>query len=318
MVRNQTGDCVPDQKFIEVWNKHRSPSKVAEELQLSVRNVYNRRRTIENRYRMRLESTAKNSKDYYVRDHLSRMDVDIENAVIFVASDAHYWHNDISEAHKAFVRLIKKTKPDIVIMNGDVFDGATISRYPKIAFPTHEVPTVKQELEAVSDRLYEIEKVAGNAKLIWTLGNHDMRFESKLANVAPEFEGVRGFSLKEHFPRWIHCMSVMINKSLMVKHRYHNGIHATWNNSLKSGVSMVTGHLHRLQATIVSDYNGTRWGVDTGTLSDVEGDHMSYGEDNPKNHCSGFAVLTIVNGRLIQPEFCAVLDGIPYFRGKPI
>jgi hypothetical protein len=80
----------------------------------------------------------------------------------------------------------------------------------------------------------------------------------------------------------------------------------------------VTGHLHRLQATIVSDYSGSRWGVDTGTLSETDGDHMSYGEDNPKNHCSGFAVLTIKDGRLIQPEFCAVLDGVAYFRGVPV
>lgn len=307
-----------DQEFIDCWNENKSASKVAKVLGMGVRAVNSRRRALENRYRIRLQSASPHAQEYYVRDHMSRMDVDIENATIFVASDAHYWPGESSEAHKAFVRLIKKTKPDIIVMNGDAFDGATISRFGKIGFATHDIPSVKQELEAVSDRLGEIEKVAGNAKLIFTMGNHDMRFENRLANTVPEFEGVAGFSLKEHFPRWLFCMSVFVNKNLMIKHRYHNGVHATWNNSLKSGVSMVTGHLHRLQATIVSDYNGTRWGVDTGTLSDTEGDHMSYGEDNPKNHCSGFAVLTVVNGRLIQPEFCAVLDGVPYFRGKPV
>lgn len=309
---------VTDKQFIDCWNQHKSATKVSKALGLHIRTVNTRRRSLENRYRIRLEADSYQAKEYFVRDHMSRMDVDLENATIFVASDAHYWPGEPSEAHKAFVRLIKKMKPDIIVMNGDAFDGATISRYPKVGFPTHEIPTVKQELEAVSDRLGDIEKVAGNAKLIFTLGNHDMRFESKLANMVPEFEGVRGFSLKEHFPRWQFCMSMFVNRNLMIKHRYHNGLHATYNNPLKSGVSFASGHLHRLQATIVSDYNGTRWGVDTGTLSDVEGDHMGYGEDNPKNHCSGFAVLTIVNGRLIQPEFCAVLDGIPYFRGKPV
>lgn len=309
---------VTDEEFIQCWNKLKSATKVAKELDLNVRTVNHRRRILEQKYRITLKSDSPNAREFYVRDHMSRMDVDIENGVIFVASDAHYWPGEISEAHKAFVKLIKKMKPDIIVMNGDAFDGASISRFPKASFPTHAIPTVAQELEAVSDRLGDIEKVAGNAKLVFTMGNHDLRFEGKLANVAPEFEGVRGFSLKEHFPRWLFCMSMLVNKNLMIKHRYHNGVHATWNNSLKSGVSMATGHLHRLQATIVSDYNGTRWGVDTGTLSEVDGDHMSYGEDNPKNHCSGFAVLTIVNGRLIQPEFCAVLDGVPYFRGKEI
>lgn len=309
---------VSEEDFLASWEKHKSPSKVAEDLCLDVRSVQYRRRRIEIKYRMKLPIIDPREKQFYVRDYMSRMDVDLENATIFVASDAHYWPDEVSEAHIAFVKLIKKMKPDIIVMNGDVFDGASISRYPRASFPTHAIPNVKQELEAVSDRLGEIEKVAGNAKLIWTLGNHDQRFESRLANVAPEFEGVHGFSLKEHFPRWLFCMSMFINRNLMIKHRYANGLHATYNNAMKSGTSICTGHLHRLQATIVSDYNGTRWGVDSGTLSDTEGDHMSYGEDNPKNHCSGFAVLTIVDGRLIQPEFCAVLDGVPYFRGKPV
>ena len=292
-----------DNEFIEAWNVLKSASAVSKKFDIEIRAVYHRRRSLENKYKIRLIADHKSATEYYVRDYNSRMDVDIDNATIFVASDAHYWPDEISVAHKAFVKLVKKHKPEIVVMNGDAVDGSSISRYPKASWATVKLPTVKQELEAVADRLNEIEKVAGNAKLIFTLGNHDMRFESKLANLAPEFEGLHGFSLKDHFPRWLFCMSIMVNKNLMIKHRYANGLHATYNNSIKSGVSMVTGHLHRLQATIVSDYNGTRWGVDTGTLSDVDGDHMSYGEDNPKNHCSGFAVLTIANGRLIQPEF---------------
>jgi predicted phosphodiesterase len=309
---------VTDNEFIEAWNILKSASAVSKKLNLEIRAVYHRRRTLENKYKIRLIADHKSATEYYVRDYNSRMDVDIDNATIFVASDAHYWPDEISVAHKAFVKLVKKHKPEIVVMNGDAFDGASISRYPKGSYETFKTPTVKEELEAVADRLNEIEKVAGNAKLLFTMGNHDMRFESKLANLTPEYEGLPGFSLKDHFPRWLFCMSVMVNKNLMIKHRYHGGIHAAYQNPLKSGVSMVTGHLHRLQASIVSDYNGNRWGVDTGTLSDVDGDHMSYGEDNPKNHCSGFAVLTIANGRLIQPEFCAVLDGVAYFRGQPV
>jgi len=307
-----------DYEFIELWNQLKSATLISKKLNVSVRYIYNKRRRIENKYKIRLIADSLQAKEYYVRDYMSRMDVDIDNATIFVASDAHYWPNEISVAHEAFVKLIKKHKPDIVIMNGDAVDGASISRYPKASWSTVKMPTVKEELETVAERLYEIEKVAGSAKCIFTLGNHDMRFESKLANLAPEYEGLPGFSLKDHFPRWLFCMSVMVNRNLMIKHRYNNGIHGVYNNTVKAGTSMVTGHLHRLQAIIFSDYTGTRWGIDTGTLAEVDGDHMGYGEDNPKNHCSGFAVLTIRNGRLIQPEFCAVLDGIAYFRGQAV
>ena len=309
---------ITDQEFIDAWKNLKSASKVADYFGISVRNAYKRRVDLQNRYDIILPATAINSHYVKVRDYVSRATAELENGVIVVASDCHYFPDAVSPAHNAFVKVIKQIKPNFVVLNGDVFDGATVSRYPRTKWGTTKPPTVKQELEAVADRLHEIEKVAGNAKLIWTLGNHDQRFEAKLVAAVPEYEGVGGFSLKEHFPRWIHCMSLMVNGNMMIKHRYRSSVHATYLNTLHSGVSIVTGHLHRLQATIFTDYKGTRWGVDTGTLADTDGEHMSYGEDDPKNHCSGFAVLTIVNGELIQPELCAVLNDVAYFRGKAV
>lgn len=309
---------ITDQEFIDAWKKLKSANKVAEHLGISVRNAYQRRVDLQKRYDILLSSDAINAHYVKVKDYVSRATAQLDNGVIMVASDCHYFPGVVSSAHKAFVKLIKQIKPDFIVMNGDVFDGATVSRYPRQHWGATKPPTVKQELEAVSDRLHEIEKAAANAKLIWTLGNHDQRFESRLVSAAPEYEGVAGFSLKEHFPRWIHCMSLMVNGNMMIKHRYRSSVHATYLNTLHSGVSIVTGHLHRLQATIFSDYKGTRWGVDTGTLADTNGEHMGYGEDDPKNHCSGFAVLTIVDGQLIQPELCAVMDDVAYFRGKAV
>jgi len=311
-------DRVNDEVFIKTWKNLRTAVAVANELGITERAVYRRRLAIQNRHGIILEATESNKKYIHVRDYISRATAEIDNGVIMVASDAHYWPDAISPAHQAFVKLIKQIKPDFVVMNGDVFDGTTVSRYPRQHWGVGKTPTVKQEMEAVTDRLHEIEKVAGNAKLIWTLGNHDARFESKLVASVPEYEGIAGFSLKDYFPRWIHCMSLLVNGDIMIKHRYRSSVHATYLNTLHSGVSIVTGHLHRLQATIFSDYKGTRWGVDTGTLADIDGDHMGYGEDDPKNHCSGFAVLTIVDGKLIQPELCAVMDDVAYFRGKAV
>ena len=143
----------------------------------------------------------------------------------------------------------------------------------------------------------------------------------RLAAHAPEFINVRGVDLKDHFPSWNVGWSTLINDSVMVKHRYANGVHATYNNTMKSGVTMVTGHLHRQCATPWADYNGLRWGVDTGTLSDIgpEEQKFLYTEDNPTPWISGFAVLTFdKNGMLLMPEFVTVIQGKAYFRGKPI
>lgn len=109
-------------------------------------------------------------------------------SLIVVASDCHYWPNLISTAHRAFVKIIGEMKPQMVVINGDAFDGARVSRHPANGFESR--PSVKQELGAVRDRLAEVEAVAGNAKLHWTWGNHDLRFNSRIANLVPEYEGV--------------------------------------------------------------------------------------------------------------------------------
>jgi len=89
-------------------------------------------------------------------------------------------------------------------------------------------------------------------------------------------------------------------------------------NTLKSGRSIVTGHLHQLKVTPWTDYNGRRYGVDTGTLAEPGGDQFAYCEENPVNWCSGFCVLTFKNGMLLPPELCEVINGVAYFRGEKV
>lgn len=247
----------------------------------------------------------------------ARLCQSLDNGIILVGSDAHYFPGNITVAHKAFVKLAKELKPSIIVMNGDVFDGATISRWPRIGWD--KKPTVKQELDACTDRLGEIEDSAPRALKVWPLGNHDARFETRLAAHASEYEGVKGFSLKEHFPAWKACWSFFVNDDTVIKHRFKGGVHATHNNTLMSGRTMVTGHLHSLKVTPFSDYNGVRWGVDTGTMADVYGEQtVDYTEDSPVNWRSGFAVLTVHNRKLLWPEVCYVDDGWAWFRGRRV
>ncbi len=313
---------ISDDEFIVLWNKVQSVAAVAKAIGSSVRNVQERRRNIERRRGIRLASIDPRSPDIKVTipgDGV-RAQMEIENGLLLVASDCHYWPGIVSTAHRAFVKLIKQLRPQAVIMNGDVFDGASISRHDPIGWQT--TPNVKQELEAVQERLTEIEEAAKGAKLHWTWGNHDMRFNTRLASqVGSAWEGVQGFNLKDHFPLWNFSTSVMVNGSLMIKHRWHNGVHALWNNVMKSGVSMCTGHLHALGTRSYTDYNGTRYAIDTGTLAQPTGEQFTYMEDAPANHRSGFAVLTLRNGRLMPPEICEVIsedEGLVFFRGEAI
>jgi hypothetical protein len=308
-----------DEDFIRLWNQYGSAAILSRELGISIRNVYIRRRDVEKRHSIILAGTDLRSPDFQVSyaNNNVRTGVNIPDGYILVASDCHYWPDVISTAHKAFVKVIKMVKPKMVIMNGDVFDGASISRYPVSGWES--TPTVKQELEACQERLGEIEKAAKGANLHWTWGNHDMRFNGRLASqVGDTWRGVEGMDLKDHFPRWKFSTSVMVNEKVMIKHRYHNGIHAVYNNTMKSGISVVTGHLHSLKVTPWTDYTGTRYGVDTGTLAAIEGNQFDYSEDNPKNWRSGFAILNFIDYQMMPPELVQVIDDKFYFRGELI
>ena len=316
---------VSDADFVDLIRKH-GPSGVAKILKIGVRKVYERRAGIEarsgtvipNKNGTRGALGAHYANGVVVtQDAPGRLHDSVKDGVVLVGSDAHYWAGPPSTAHLAFVHFVREFKPAVVVMNGDAMDGASISRHAPIMW--EDRPTVVQELEAVQERLGEIEQASKNSRLYFPLGNHDARFESRLASVAPEYAKVHGVHLKDHLPRWRPCWSLFLNESVVIKHRWKSGIHAAHNNAVQSGMSMVTGHLHSLKVTPWTDYTGTRYGVDTGTMADPFGEQFEYCEDSPRNWRSGFAVLTFRGSRLLWPEVVHVLEeGKVEFRGEII
>lgn len=309
---------VSDEEFIAVWKRLGSPEEVSKATGIGIRSVYRKRKFLLEKHGVELESFAaheKNKKIMTIIPDDRRVILHaVENGMVFIASDCHYWPGEETLAHRAFVELLKEYKPQTVVLNGDVFDGAQVSRHPPLIGVT--TPTPKQEIEACQDRLHEISMASKNARRFWTFGNHDTRLFSRLAANSPEL--VEMVSLFDHFPGWQTCWRIDVNNDVVIKHRWHNGMHATYNNTVKSGRTIVTGHLHKLQVTPWSDYNGRRYGVDTGTLAEPYGDQFTYTESNPVNWCSGFAVLTFKNGQLLPPELCEVINGVAYFRGQEV
>lgn len=312
-----------DEEFIAAWHQFKSPQGVAKALNLNIRGVYSRRNEIERRHGITLATVSENPMTrprVEVPKHGFRAYKENVTGTVLVGGDLHAWPGERSTAFAAFVEMVKELKPSLIIINGDVFDGARISRHLPGGWAN--LPTVADELEAVKERLAEIEAYAPEGcPLILPAGNHDSRFSARLATAAPEYIKVQGFDLADHLPRWQFCWSIWLNDHVVVKHRYHQGIHAAYNNALKSGKTMVTNHTHRLMSVPYCDYNGPRYGVECGTLSDFgpETDKYAYSEDNPVNWSQGFAVLTFTpSGRLLEPELCRVIDGNAWFRGRVV
>jgi hypothetical protein len=311
-----------DAEFVAAWGKAGgSPSIAARMLGMSERAVYARRERMEKRgiSLATVPMTPSGTPLYQApaRNYDQRAKVDLRDGVAVVFSDAHWWPGlPLTTAHGALLRLVRSLKPNLVVANGDVFDGAAISRHDPDGW--QNLPSVHAELETVKMHMATIASAARGARLMRTIGNHDLRFDRRLATQVPDYRHLAGMQLRDHLPEWAESWSIEINGAVMVKHRWHQGIHGAYNNALKGGRSIVTGHLHRLLASPWSDYNGRRWGIDTGTLSEPGSAQFDYAEDAAKNWGSGFVVLTFRDGQLGPPEFCEVIGGRAWFRGAVV
>lgn len=324
MSRNQHGYYLTDDEFIERWQQFPSPTLLAKQMGVNVRTVMTRRRSIETKLGIRLETDLsykqKANAEYAEREaqkskerkeklqerleatqHSVRRGMDLEKGRVIIFSDAHFT-DETTTGFRALLKFIEYFKPKAIICNGDAFDGAVLSRFPSINYDRK--PSVLDELNYCKTHLDAIEKVKpAGCRLIWTLGNHDMRYEAALVARAPEFSGVDGFSLKYHFPNWETCWSFWVNDDTVIKHRHKGGRYAGYNNVQASFCNIFTGHTHVLTCSPISTFDQkTYWGVQTGTLADINSESFQYCEDNAKDWRQGFIMASWERGQLLMPE----------------
>ena len=308
---------VPRDIFLSEF-KALGASAMATKYGVSERNIYARRRVLEHELGISVAPPLRGGHWQQLDQHPGAVDVSIMEGHILVGSDSHYLPGIVTVAHRAFVEFAKEFKPKIIVKNGDELDFPGISRYGMIGWETR--PSVISEIENGKAMLSEIEKASPQSRRIWPLGNHCARFETRLASVAPEYAGVHGVHLKDHFPNWEGCWAAFVNSSVVIKHRFKAGIHAPHNNTMWAGRSIITGHLHSMKVMPLSDYNGTRFGVDCGCMMDPHGAQaFNYTELSPVNWRSGFVLLTFHKGELLWPEVIFVRSATQVeFRGKVI
>jgi hypothetical protein len=304
-----------EEEFIELYTLH-GQRETGRLLDVAEAMIGQRRRAIERRRGIEIKhegaGESRGTPRVPVPQGKHRLQLSVPDGEVLVGSDFHYWPGEATLMHRAFVAFCKERKPKAVILNGDVMDAPTISRHMPIGWETR--PKLIDEIEWCQEMTHQIATAAGKAEKIWTLGNHDARFETRLAHVAPEYAKMHGFHLRDHFSLWEPAWSVAINAGsfdeVFVKHRFRGGIHATYNNILHGGVHMVTGHLHSAQVRPYTFHNErTLWGVDGGCVAEPSArTFVDYTEDNPKNWRSAFVLLTFKGGRLMMPELCLKWD----------
>jgi predicted phosphodiesterase len=337
--KNGYGYYLSDEEFIAKWKENPSPSLMAKATGMSARAIQNRRRTVEVKKKISLDIGVDLKTEHNNRvkelarirrennqealktrleatSHSVRRGMELDKGRVIIFSDAHFT-DYTTTGFKALIKFIEHFKPKAIICNGDAFDGAVLSRFPSINYDRK--PSVLDELNYCKTHLDAIEAVRpAGCRLIWTMGNHDMRYESFLVSRVPEFSGVDNFSLKDHFPNWETCWSFWINDNTVVKHRHKGGRYAGYNNVQASFCNIFTGHTHVLTLSPISTFDQkTYWGVQTGTLADVNSDAFVYCEDNAKDWRQGFIMASWEEGKLLMPEMVLVNDeDSVQFRGE--
>lgn len=305
-----------DIQFVEALLENDGSAYRMEKLHGVARQMVAVRRALIEEY-LRCSLPRGRPETWRAQPHRTRIKIEAADAVILIGSDAHVWPEIETTAMKAFAGVNQLLKPNVVVLNGDGLDGSTISRHSRIGWDKR--PTVKEEIEALADWMEHVRQQNLNARYLRTIGNHDARFDTHLATNVPGMEGVHGARLADHLPGWQECMSIQFGDVLMVKHRLRGGIHAARNNAIAAGLSIVTGHLHSPKIIPVTDYRGTRYGVDCGFLACINHPAFDYTEDAPTDWRAGFVVVTIRDGKVLPPEMAEVIDenkGEFHFRGK--
>lgn len=167
-----------------------------------------------------------------------------------IISDLHFPYQD-NKAIELAINFGLQKNADCILINGDLFDFAVISRHER----DWRHRSVKEEFESVKKFFNYLRDKFPDAKIVFKEGNHDERYEKWLFHKAPEFFDIEEFRLdvllnlgelrvdyvKDRLP-------VRIGK-LMVLHGHElngsGGVNPARATFLKTIDNVLIGHCHR-------------------------------------------------------------------------
>lgn len=233
--------------------------------------------------------------------------------MIVSLSDVHIPFEDKS-AVDAALEFIQREKPHTIVLNGDIIDFYTISRYDK---DPKRIIDLQSDIDKAKEFLKEVVRVkTTDAKIIFIRGNHEDRLEKWLMH-HPEISQLKCLALEE----------LLGFKELGIVNGSHNGRRYQYKDSLiihgtvvrgnagysamgelvRWGVSGVSGHTHRLAKVHTRNHAGTISWIEQGCLCNLDADYITsvanwtqgfaVGIDTDKEHVEVFPIR-IIEGRV--------------------
>lgn len=218
-----------------------------------------------------------------------------------IISDLH-WPFHCQRVVDAFLKRIKITQPEWVILNGDAWDMYSHGHFPR----SHMIFTPQDEENLCSKLNKEfwenVRKVCPNAKCVQLFGNHDLRPMRKVLTVYPEaatwiedkikslftFDGVL---LVEDARQ-----ELMLADDLAVFHGYRSQLGAHRDYTL---MNCINGHSHTGGVVFRMIRGAVIWELNSGYAADPSAKGLTYTPQKITHWTPGFAELDALGPRFI-------------------
>lgn len=202
--------------------------------------------------------------------HLNKLRED--SMKIITISDLHIPYHD-DDAIEWAINVIRKEKPDKLVIAGDVLDCTGLSRFVPISGSL----TLQEEIDAANSVLDTIEKrIPKKTNVVFILGNHEARLDKYIMTHARHLDGMISLSKElrlrkrgwKYIPyggyididriRYIHGVTI----------RKWAGMSALLDVQVEHK-SIVRGHSHRLACCYTSTRDSVFFAMETGCLCDL-------------------------------------------------
>lgn len=232
-----------------------------------------------------------------------------------IIGDAHVPFQD-NDVVRVVMKLIRRLRPDNVIMNGDMLDCVQLSRFNHAPLEPSSLGAHVVELGKL------ITAVQKYANVIYIEGNHEARVQKYINDNAPELHGLID-------------VESLINNELRAPIQYVRTVPTEsmleWHDDLLIGhfniarkytcytakalierfqTNIVQGHTHRLGEYSLRTWGGNLRGFEGGCLCNLDPEYVMH-----PNWCNGALVYTR-DGGAWNIEITSIVDGECIFRGS--
>lgn len=218
-----------------------------------------------------VEDRPKNPYNLPNSDETDYKPIKLNYKKIAILNDIHIPYHSLPAITSTF-DFLKKEKPDCILLNGDIIDAHSLSRFvkdPKKRNFGGELKMFKQFFEV-------LEKNFPYAKKILKIGNHEERYQHFLWMKAGELSDIEEFELANILKARANGIEIVSDKKIIQAgglniihgHEFSSGFFSPVNIArglyLRGKTSAIQGHNHRSSEHTEKDMNGkitTTWSI---------------------------------------------------------